>query len=290
MKTKTLYHFAHLTKEREKKLVIFESLTPAQYDEIEKKARAEFNAQNITAERGRLNFNEESAFISSADTLNGFYFPSASLRDTKTNYKLLCISFELKKHFDFKTHQAKPDTLEPVAIYEDESEKLYIRIIDIIKNAPLEKWQQEINREILTAQVLAQAWRKVERLRKKGGGDFARMAQNFKGCTISPDADGYRVDIFAHSPYLGYISDTLYNINSSIKTADDIEAAIDARISELDARAEEKTKILANSSQIYEEIAAALIEIINKYGTPSNAIGVYIPYFKYKVEDFLKCL
>ena len=167
MKNKTLYHFAHLTKEREKKLAIFESLSPAQYDDMSKKARAEFNAQNITAERGRL---------------------------------------------------------------------------------------------------------------------------NFKGCTISQDADGFRVDICAHSPDLGYINDTIYNINGSIKTADGIETAIFKRIEELTERAKHKTEILTHSAQIYEETAAALIEIVNKYGTPSNKLGVYIPYFKYTVEEIFQCL
>ena len=36
--------------------------------------------------------------------------------------------------------------------------------------------------------------------------------------------------------------------------------------------------------------AAALIEIVNKYGTPSNKLGVYIPYLKYTVEEFFQCL
>lgn len=287
MKKTTLYHFAKLDQTK-KHLMTLDGLTPGKLEDLTQKARETFNAQNITAAHGSLNFDRESAFISSPDSINGFFFPSADFRDKKTGFRLVCISFELKKHYDFANHRPGADTVEAVAIYEDSNEDLYFPIIDKIPGAPLEKWQQELKRRISEAQEHITAWQKVKRLKKKNGEDFASIQKNFEGVTISQSWDGFRVDLHFWTSESGYISDIIYNFKGeAIKTICDIEKAISDRIIYLTEYAAQNLEILKKSEQIYSETMRVLIETVNKYATP-NATGVVLPYFRYQVEEFLK--
>lgn len=287
MKKNTLYHFAKLDQTK-KHLITLDGLTPATLEELTEKARETFNAQNITAAHGYINFDRESAFISSPDSINGFFFPSADFRDKKTDFRLVCISFELKKHYDFENHRPGADTVEAVAIYEDRNEDLYFTIVDKIPGAPLEEWRQKLKRNISYAQEQATAWQKVKRLRKKNGEDFANIQKNFEGATISPSWDGFRIDLHLWTPESGYLQDTIYNKSGeAIKTTGDIEKAIADRVAYLTEYAAQNLEILNKSEQIYNDTMRALIEAVNKYATP-NADGVTVPYFRHRIEEFIK--
>ena len=144
---KKFNYFKELTKERENRLKVFDHIAPKEFDEISAQARDLFNAQKVTAEHGAKNFDTTTAFISGADTLNGFYICGADLRNAETKYKLYLIAFDVCHHYDFNNHTRKPDTLRPVAIYKDSNENLYTSEAIAMDLKPLEDWQKELVKE-----------------------------------------------------------------------------------------------------------------------------------------------
>lgn len=286
---KKFYYFKTLTNDREKLLKTFDHLTPEQFDELTAKARAEFNAQTVTAKHGHKNFDNESALITGADTLNGFYFPSAELINPQTNYKLLLIAFEIVRGYDFEKHQPKPETVRPVAIYEDEGENLYTRHAAALDLRPLEDWKRELQKNINDAKARAELWGKVKRLYKKNGEPFATLSKNFDGVEVGPRWDSYKLEIHGYTAAGVWASDSLFDCDRyPLKNIDDIMPSIRKYIDYLTEYAARLENTLKNADAVYFDIFGGLFEKLLKYETPSNADGIKIPHLLYTVRTMLQ--
>lgn len=285
---KNYYYFKELTKERENKIKTFDRLSAAEFDELTTKARAEFNAQNVKAAHGRKNFDHESAIITGPDTLNGFYFPGAELINPETNYKLLLIAFETVRGYDFEKHEPKPETLRPVAIYEDERETLYTIHTATLDTRPLDDWKKELQKNSDSARARAELWRNVKRLYKKNGEPFALISKNFDGVQVIEDGSAYKLEISGRDPGGAWISDTLYNCDRyPLKNIDDIIPSIIKYSDYLTEYANEQENILKFADSIYGDVFGGLFEKILKYQTPSNADGVQLKYFIHTVREMI---
>jgi len=287
--TKKYYYFNTLTKERENLLKTFDRLTPEQFEELTAKARAEFNAQNVTAKHGRKNFDNEGALITGADTLNGFYFPSAELINTQTNYKLLLIAFEIVRGYDFEKHQPKPETVRPVAIYIDDCENLYTRHVATLDTRPLEDWKKELQKNISDAKARAELWGKVKRLYKKNGEPFAVFSKNFDGVKIIEEWHSLKFKIYGQTSGGEWVDDSLYNSDAwPLATVDDVMPTIKKYIEQLTEYTARLENTLKNADIVYFDIFGGLFEKLLKYETPSNADGIQIQYLRYTVRDMLQ--
>jgi len=287
--TKKYYYFNTLTKERENLLKTFDRLTPEQFEELTAKARAEFNAQNVTAKHGRKNFDNEGALITGADTLNGFYFPSAELINTQTNYKLLLIAFEIVRGYDFEKHQPKPETVRPVAIYIDDCENLYTRHVATLDTRPLEDWKKELQKNISDAKARAELWGKVKRLYKKNGEPFAVFSKNFDGVKIIEEWHSLKFKIYGQTSGGEWVDDSLYYSDAwPLATVDDVMPTIKKYIEQLTEYTARLENTLKNADIVYFDIFGGLFEKLLKYETPSNADGIQIQYLRYTVRDMLQ--
>lgn len=285
---KNYHYFKELTAEHQTKLKLFEHLTPSEFDELTAKARTEFAAQNVTAKHGRKNFDNESAFVSNSDTLNGFYFPGAEFVHLETGFKLLLIAFEAVRGYDFKKHEPTPETLRPVAVYEDERENLYTIHTAHLDTRPLEKWQTDLQKKIDDATARAELWRNVKRLYKKNGEPFAILSKNFDGVTVTENGNAYRASVSGRSSSGAWVSDTLYDCDKyPLKTLDDILESINKYIEYLTEYAHETENTLKHSTAIYNDVCGAMFEKILKYQTPTNTDGLKLDYFLYTVREWI---
>lgn len=286
---KKYFYFKELTEEREKKLASLDSLTAAQFDELEKKARAEFNNQPITARRGSRHFDNESAYITSGDSLNGFYFPSAQLVHGGTNYKLLLIAFERVRGYDFQKHEPKPERLEPVAIYEDERENLYTIHAATLDTRPLDEWREKLQANADHARSRAELWRQVKRLYKKDGAPFATLSKNFDGVRIIEEYNALKLEVSGRTDGGAYISDILYNCDRyPLKNIDDVIPTINKYINYLTEYAAEQERTRDNAEKIYMDVFGTIYEKILKYQTPTNADGLKLEHFYFTVRELLE--
>lgn len=281
-------YFKELTKDRESKLKVFDRLTPSEYDELTAKACAEFNAQKVTAKHGAKTFTSSAAFISSADALHGFYICGAELVNAATNYKLLLIAFETVRGYDFQKHEPKPETLRPVAIYQDDRENLYTIHTATLGTRPLDKWKKELENKAETAKARADLWRGVQRLYKKNGEPFALVSKNFDGVRVIEAGDGFNLETSGRAANGAYISDKLYNCDLyPLKNIDDVMPTIKKYIDYLTEYANETESTLKKADAIYNDVFGALLEKILKYQTPSNSDGLRLDYFLYTVRELV---
>lgn len=288
---KQFNYFKELTKERENRLKVFDHITPKEFDEISAQARELFNAQKVTAEHGAKNFDTATAFISGADTLNGFYICGADLRNAGTGYRLHIIAFIVVYNYDFEKHERKPDTLRPVAIYKDNNENLYTLEAVAMDLKPLEDWQKELKRRADEARDRAEIWQRVKRNYKKDGKPFAILSKNFDGVKVIEEYGALKLEIYGRTEKNIFVSDTLYNSECfPLKNIDDIIPSIKKYIEYLTESAKENENILNNSAKIYEDVFTATYEKILKYQTPSNADGIKIEHFNYRLCEMINKL
>lgn len=288
---KQFNYFKELTKERENRLKVFDHIAPKEFDEISAQALELFNAQKVTAEHGAKNFDNATAFISGADTLNGFYICGADLRNAETKYKLYLIAFDVCRHYDFNNHTRKPDTLRPVAIYKDSNENLYTLEAIAMDLKPLEDWQKELKRRADEARNRAEIWQRVKRNYKKDGKPFAILSKNFDGVKVIEEYGALKLEIYGRTEKNIFVSDTLYNSERfPLKNIDDIIPSIKKYIEYLTESAKEYENILNNSAKIYDDVFSAIYEKILKYQTPSNADGIRLEHFYYTLREMINNL
>ena len=286
---KKYFYFKELTEEREKKLASLDGLTAAQFDEVTKQARAEFAAQDVKIKNGSKTFDASTAFISSCDTLHGFYICGADLRNGATNYKLLLIAFERVRGYDFQKHEPKPERLEPVAIYEDERENLYTIHTATLDTRPLDEWREKLQANADHARSRAELWRKVKRLYKKDGAPFATLSKNFDGVRIIEEYNALKLEASGRTDGGAYISDTLYNCDRyPLKNIDDVIPTINKYIDYLTEYAAEQERTRDIAENIYIDVFGTIYEKILKYQTPTNAGGVKLEHFYFTVRELLE--
>lgn len=153
----------------------------------------------------------------------------------------------------------------------------------------MEKIRKELEKEILNAEALAEAWEAVKRVRTKAGNDYKIPHKNFSGCY--GDAEKIYVSTFAGCTY--HLHDEI-KMEESVKywkygevaeeriikvpcripyfrkNADEIETEIKARAAMYRDRAERLKKQLANletAVRVYaEKLSAALEELAENTG------------------------
>lgn len=287
--TKQYYFFKPFTKAREKMLNSFEHLTDEQFDELTAQARAEFNAQNVTAKHGSRSFDNESAFVSSGDTLNGYYFPSAELVDIHSGFELLLISFEIVRSFDFERHEWKPETLRPLAIYKDAAENLYTRHATTLDTRPLEDWKQKLQKDIDNYKTRAELWRNVKRLYKKNGEAFAVFSKNFDGVKIVEEWNRIKFQVSGRTQSGDWITDWITDSEAwPLAAVEDVLPTINKYIEQMTENAATLENTLKNADTFYFDIFGGLFEKLLKYETPSDKNKIKLSHPLWIVRDLLQ--
>ena len=290
---KQIFYFKPFTAEQQKRLATFEHLSNQEFDQLKQLATTEVlqQATNNGTPKNAKYFENNFCFISSTDSLQGFYCVGDAIRHSETNNKLLLIAFTKKVKFDQDAKRLQTIGYNTVAIYEDNNEKLHTLNKLHVDARPLEDWQRELNQKIKDYKNNLEGWQKVKRLYKKDGKPFENMQKNFDGCrvtkdfTIYGDFGGYNIQIYGN--YLCPYDDEIYS-NINIQTADQISEAIKTRITEIQKYIDETQKTLAVSEKVYFEIFGQLAETVAKYQTGTNSEGIQINYLLHRCREMIQ--
>lgn len=158
---------------------------------------------------------------------------------------------------------------------------------------------------------LIEAWKSIERFRKKDGGDFEALAKNFTKGAILParfDPEQKRVSVCTHIDGLGYESDeititpTIYARTDEaakyeaegrliqrgeylhpyiILTPDEIELAIKTRIEQLQENVDEYSKAIEQFDEIKTKLftlSKAVDEVLKT--VPKNSYYIFREMFE----------
>jgi hypothetical protein len=271
-----------------------DQLTAAEYEQIRNQAAELLTALKLKAKHGKKSI-DETAFISSADSMHGFFFPSSALYDTNTNYKLLLIAFKPHYNYDFENHTRTETTPKPVAIFEDANENYFTLETYTPSTAPLEKWQNKLKDNIDDYNGKIEALKQITRQYKKDGKPFANIEKNFTNCSVLAHYDyngnflDYRVNYYYNTPARRYLSSTIYDTPAHpLKNIDDIMSAINATIKYYQQKIENTTQILNNSIEIYESVMMPYIENVLKWQTGTNNKNITIDYFEFAMREIIK--
>lgn len=294
---KQVRYFKEFNAQIKKCLKTFEHLSTAEFETLKQQAAAELAKHcQICDTVNRPTIHNDFVFISSADSLQGFYnVGSRQIIEPETGRKLLLIAFERVKKYNAKKNAWEAETLQPMAIYEDSAENYFFIHQQKINTSPLEKWQNDLHNEIFDNQLKIEGWQKVKQLYKKDGGEFANVQKNFDGATVEKDFsiygefNGLNITIYYKNARGGYDSAKIYaSQQDGAKTIADVMPTIAKEIARLQASTEAAQKLLQHSEKIFFEFVQPFVETLARYETGSNADGIKVKYLQYKIGDILK--
>ena len=97
----------------------------------------------------------------------------------------------------------------------------------------VEDAKKRIEKRIAYYAERIEAWKKVERIRKKDGSDFANLAKNFTNCKIENSYSWQELTVYFKSNVEGYTKDYINISGNQYQEAADTADKIESRIKDI---------------------------------------------------------
>ena len=159
----------------------------------------------------------------------------------------------------------------------------------------IEDAKKKIERRIAYYQERIDAWKKVERIRKKDGGDFAILSKNFTNCKIEESYSFKELKVYYKSNLEGYTNDWINISGNQYQEEADTPEKIEKRIAETieryegyKTRSEKALATIESTLKAIEPELEKLKSVIKEGETETDTqyiIGAYIKSYLHILND-----